>query len=248
MKKTNIKTFLICISFSLLVFSCINDDNNTSAESNLDSYSSLNDVIQAIKPEAQSFTVNPTIEQIKTGADGTVIQIFGNAFTDDDGNLISTPITMTLTEYLTLGDMILGNVQTTSNNQLLVTGGSFNLVFEDENGSSVNVNPSNIEAFIPVQTDITGFENQMQYYIREFSIVEGREVVNWDLSQNSEAWMDTGGFIILGLLSGLTNCDVLYDMAGDTPTQFGVPVSGVTNYENTIVWLVIDDFPSVAYG
>ncbi len=240
MKKTNVTSLIICIMFSLLFFNCNNDD-----DINSDTYSSFDDLIQAIKPTAQSFTISPTTSQTVTGADGTIINIGPNAFTDDDGNIILTPITVKLTEHLTLEDMILANAQTSSNNQILVTGGSFNLTFEDENGTSVNVDPWSLNSKIPVQTDITGFENQMQYYIGNSSVVDGREMVNWELGSNTESWLEDGIFNIFGLDQGLANCDVLYDMTGDTPTQFEVTVSDVTDYTNTTVWMVIDDFPSV---
>lgn len=242
MIKTNIRILLICISFSLLLFNCKNDDDEPI---NADTYSSLNDLVQTLKPNTQSFTIDPTTSQTVTGADGTIISISANTFTDDNNNIILTPITVKLREQLTLEDMLLANAQTSSANQILVTGGSFNLTFEDENGSSVNVNPWNLHAEIPVLTDITGYENQMQYYQGESSIVDGREMVDWDLGSNSESWMDEGVFNIFGLVQGLANCDVLYDMSGDTPTQFEVEVSGVTDYSSTTVWMVIDDFPSV---
>jgi len=243
MKKTNIRILLICISSSLLLFNCKKDDDDDPI--NADTYSSLNDLVQALKPNTQSFTIDPTTSQTVTGADGTIISISANAFTDDNSNIILTPITVKLREHLTLEDMLLANAQTSSANQILVTGGSFNLTFADENGSSVNVDPWKLQAEIPVLTDITGYENQMQYYQGESSIVDGREMVDWDLGSNGEAWIDQGVFNIFGLVQGLSNCDVLYDMSGDTPTQFEVEVFGVTDYSSTTVWMVIDDFPSV---
>lgn len=246
MKIINIKTVLVCISFSLLLFNCKNDDDINPITINADTYSSLNDLVQTLKPNTQSFTVDPTTSQTVTGADGTIISIDANTFTDNNSNIILTPITVKLREHLTLEDMLLANAQTSSNNQILVTGGSFNLTFEDENGSSVNANLWNIQAQIPVQTDITGYENQMQYYQGETSIVDGREIVNWNFGGgNNEAGMDGNTFNIFGLEQGLSNCDVLYDMSGDTPTQFEVSVSSVTDYSSTTVWMVIDDFPSV---
>lgn len=244
MKKVNITSLIICLTFSLLLFNCKNDDDN-SGTINADTYLSLDGLVQALKPNTQSFTIDPTTNETVTGADGTIISINANAFTDDNNNLIVTPITVKLREHLTLEDMILANAQTSSNNQILVTGGSFNLTFEDDNGSSVNVNPWSIQSQIPVQTDITGYENGMQYYIGESSIVDGREMVDWELGTNTEAWLDSGIFNIFGLEQGLANCDVLYDMAGDIPTQFEVSVSDVTDYTGTTVWMVIEDFPSV---
>jgi hypothetical protein len=246
MKKVNITSLIICITFSILFFNCRSDDDSKPVTINADTYSSFNDLIQTLKPSMQSFAIDPTTIQTVTGTDGTIITINPNAFTDGDDNIISTPITVKLREHLTLADMLLANVQTSSNNQILVTGGSFNLTFEDENGTSVNANPWNIQVQIPVQTDITGYADQMQYYQGESSIVDGREIVNWNLGENiNEAWMGDIAFNIFGLEQGLSNCDVLYDMSGDTPTQFEVSVSGVTDYSTTTVWIIIDDFPSV---
>ena len=245
MKKAHTRILLTCISFSLLFFNCKIDYDDNPVLVNVDTYPTLNDLVQALKPNTQSFTINPTNNQTLTGADGTIITIAANAFTDDNSNTILTPITVKLQEYLTLEDTLLGNVQTSSDNQILVTGGSFNLTFEDENGANVNVNPWNVQAQIPVQTDITGYENQMQYYKGESSIVDGREIVNWNLSEVNEAWMNEDTFNIFGIDQGLANCDVLFDMSGDAPTQFEVAVPNVINYSSTIVWMVIDDFPSV---
>lgn len=245
--KTNPQIFAVLIS-SILFLSCGNDDDNVDVDPdpiNADSFASINELIDELKPNTQTFTIDPTTNQIVTGTEGTEVTINANALTDDQNNPITTPITVKLREHLTLADMILANAQTVSNGQLLVTGGNFNLTFEDENGNTVNANPWGISAVIPVQTNIVGYENSMQYYVGNTTIVDGREVVNWDLATNAEAWFSDGLFNIFGLEQGLSNCDVLYDMAGDSPTQFEVTVSDVTDYENTTVWMVIEDFPSV---
>ncbi len=141
--------------------------------------------------------------------------------------------------------MMKNNVQTSSNGQLLITGGSFDLTFEDENGNSINVDPWSLQAEMTVQTDTTGLGlNYMNYYVGTRTTVEGREMVNWEFGQ-AEAWFSEDAFNIAGLEQGLANCDVLYDMVGETPTQFEVTISDVTDYSNSTVWMFIEDFPSV---
>jgi len=245
MKNSKIKILALLVSLSLLTFNCLNEDDKPIQTINADSYSSLNELVQSIKPNTQTFSIDPTVTQTFTGEDGTIFTINPNTFTDINNNTITTPITVKLQEYLTLEDMILGNVQTISNGQLLITGGSFNLTFEDINGNTVNANASNIQSQIPVQTDITSYENSMQYYIGDSSIVDGREMVNWELNQNSDSWFQAGVFNIFGLEQGLANCDVLYDLTGDTPTQFEVSIPGITDFSTTTIWMVIEDFPSV---
>jgi hypothetical protein len=243
MKKVNITSLILCLTFSVLLFSCDNEDDTPDIDA--DVYESLSDLVEELKPEMQTFTIDPTAAQTVTGEDGTVINIDANAFTDENDDPITTPITVNLREHLTLEDMILSNAQTSSDNSLLVTGGSFNLTFEDENGNGVNVNPWAMNAQIPVQTDITGFENEMKYYVGTTTEVDGREMVDWDLSGQSETFFRDGVFNIFGLEQGLANCDVLYDLAGESPTQFEVTVTGIVDYTKVIVWLVIEDFPSV---
>ncbi len=180
-----------------------------------------------------------------TGDDGTIINIGANAFTDSGNNPITTPITAKLSEFLTLDKMIKNNAQTSSNGQLLITGGSFDLTFEDENENPVNVDPWSMQAAMTIQTDTTGLGlNYMNYYVGTRTTVGGREMVNWDFGQ-AEAWLDSGAFNIDGLQQGLSNCDVLYDMAGETATQFEVTISDVIDYSNSTVWMFIEDFPSV---
>ncbi len=246
MKINNRKLLFICLSLSTLFIACKEDDDVDPVVIIADTYSSYDDLVQTLKPEVQTFTIDPTIDQTVTGTDGTIITIGQNSFFDDSDTMISTPITVELREHLSLEDMLLANAQTSSSNQILVTGGSFNLTFKDENGAGVTIAPFSISAQMPVGTDITGYENQMQYYSGEYETVDGREMVNWELNgDNNEAFIDQDTFNIFGLEQGLSNCDVLYDLSGDAPTQFEVTVSGVTDFSSTTVWMVIDDFPSV---
>lgn len=243
MKKLSIN-YGLAIFLSCLILTSCNDDDDSPAFIPADSFSSLSDFVESQKPEAQTFTIDPTSDQVITGEDGVVIEIDAGAFTDENDDPITTPITVELKEYLDLKSMFEGNIQTVSNGQLLVTGGNFDLRFKDESGNEVNANPWSIHSKIPVATDISGYENSMQYYIGETTTVDGREVVNWNLGQ-AESWIEDGIFNILGVQQGLSNCDALYDMAEENPTQFEVTVSGVTDYNQTTVWMFVEDFPSI---
>jgi hypothetical protein len=74
----------------------------------------------------------------------------------------------------------------------------------------------------------------------------GQEVVDWDLQNQGEFEVFDGIFQAWGIDIGFSNCDVLYDMAGENGTQFEATVNGVTDYTSNVeVWLIIDDFPSI---
>lgn len=246
MKKTQLKAIIIAFSISIFLTSCkLSDDSDPVILA--DSYTSLSELVETLKQESQTHTISdPTMANTITGNDGTVINIGANAFTDNSNNTITTPVTARLSEFLTVDKMMKNNVQTSSNGQLLITGGSFEITFEDENGNPANIGPGFMQASMTIQTDTTGLGlNSMNFYVGTRTIVDGREMVNWELGQNAEAWFDQGSFNIGGLEDGLANCDVLYDMAGETATQFEVSITGVTDYSNSTVWMFIEDFPSV---
>lgn len=246
MKKQSFNTIFAIVLSSFIFVSCNNDDDNGPQGPNADTFTSLSALIDDLKPDTQTFELDPTTGGTITGDDGTIIEINPNAFTDDNDDPITTTITVKLKEYLTVKNMFMANIQTLSNGQLLVTGGSFDLTFEDENGNDVNISPWDIQSKIPIQTNIPAeYENTMQYFVGEVTTDDGKEVVNWTQGQ-AEFWMDEEGFFnTLGVEQGLSNCDVLYNMVGETPTQFEVTVTGVTDYSQATVWMFIEDFPSI---
>ncbi|MEM9544798.1 MAG: hypothetical protein AAGA77_02435 [Bacteroidota bacterium] len=240
MKIFDFRVFLALIIL-LCMTSCGDDDPGDA-----DTFVSISELFKSLEPPIQTYTIeDPKEASTIKGDEGTVINVMANAFTDQHNDPVTTPITVNLNEYLSLEDMFMGNVQTTSNEQILITGGSFELSFEDVNGNAVNPSPFSLQASIPVQTDVSGFENDLRYFTGERINVDGREIVDWDVQSNSETWFVDGTFNIAGLEQGLSNCDVLFSMAGESPTQFSVSIDGVTDYSKSSVWLFIDDFPSV---
>lgn len=71
----------------------------------------------------QTFKVSPKKEIVINGEKGTTIRIPENAFVDTKGVTVTGEITIELLEIYTKSDMILNNIQTTSNQKLLETRG-----------------------------------------------------------------------------------------------------------------------------
>lgn len=71
----------------------------------------------------QTFKVSPKKEIVIKGEKGTIIRIPENAFVDSKGVTVTGEITIELLEIYTKSDMLLNNVQTTSNQKLLETRG-----------------------------------------------------------------------------------------------------------------------------
>jgi hypothetical protein len=71
----------------------------------------------------QTFKVSANNKIVIKGEQGTTIRIPENAFVDEKYNLVTGEISIELVEIYTKSDMILNNIQTTSNGKLLETSG-----------------------------------------------------------------------------------------------------------------------------
>ncbi|MCT4582272.1 MAG: carboxypeptidase regulatory-like domain-containing protein [Flavobacteriales bacterium] len=101
-----------------------------------------------VEPTIQHFVVDPQKGETIEGQQGTLIIIPPNAFVDSNNNLATSAIDFELVEALTLKDMILYNLTTTSNGKQLETGGMF-YINASNNGTPVKLNPN-----APIYTEI----------------------------------------------------------------------------------------------
>ena len=75
----------------------------------------------------QTFKVSSTKEIVIKGKKGTTVRISENSFVDKKGVNVTGEITIELVEIYTKSDMILNNIQTTSNQNLLETNGMIHI-------------------------------------------------------------------------------------------------------------------------
>ena len=250
MTKTNIMKSNFFFLAVLMFLSCdnetIGDVIGEASAPNASVFSDVSSLIQDLKSESQTFDISDqTIPSTIIGQGGTIIDFAANSFTDSDGNAVTSGIVILLDEYLSLAEMMKNNIQTLSNGQLLVTGGSFNLAATDNNNNPLTINPGSINSQLPILTDITGFESGMSLFVGETNTINGIEQINWTQGNNNEFWLNEGFMNFYGIDLGLSNCDVLYEMAGEDGTQFSVYVENNTTPSNYMIWMFINDFPSV---
>jgi uncharacterized protein (TIGR02145 family) len=211
-------------------------------------FSSVIEVQNSLKPKEQIFTIfDNTVSNTIQGTNGTVIYINPNAITLN-GSPYTGVVKATLDEYLTPNSMILSGIQTTSNGELLVTGGSFELDLEGEFGEDLDLANWSTSASMPLAVNLSNdFKSAMRFYVGERLQIDGREQVNWELNDFQEFGPPWQGFSeFYGINLGLSNCDVLYSsVIQGLGTQFSVLLEGVSDYNNAIVWMFINDFPSV---
>ena len=185
-----------------------------------------------------------------TGPGGTTITCTGNSIIDSSGNTVSDDVDISLYEFNTLDEMILAKAPTTSNGNLLVSGGSFEVRVENTaTGEELKFTNWGCQCSLDIQTSPSiAHQNQMMLFNGNTNNLDnnGQEVVDWDLQNQGEFEVFDGIFQAWGIDIGFSNCDVLYDMAGENGTQFEATVNGVTDYTSNVeIWLIIDDFPSI---
>ena len=238
--------YLMSIIFFLGIYNCNDSDNDTPPAS---TFTSIQDLRSSLKPEPYVQTIDPSDSFSISGPDGTTITCVGNSIIDGNGNQVNDNVTISLYEFNTVDEMVLAKAPTTSNGNLLVTGGSFEVVAENAvTGDELQFTSWGCQCSLNIQTNPSNVHgNQMVLFDGNTNNTDnnGLEVVDW-VQANADGGAADGVFNAYGIDIGFSNCDVLYDMAGQNGTQFEATVSGVTDYSNNVeVWLIIDDFPSV---
>jgi len=245
-----LKFLFICLITFVFFYKCDDAEGGVYQNNNIaDTFLNINDLRSSLKPDPYIETIDPSASFSVTGPGGTNITCTGNSIIDSSGNTVIDDVTISLYEFNTLDEMILAKAPTTSNGNLLVTGGSFEVrAMNSVTNEELEFSPWSCQCSLNIQTNPAGFENQMMLFNGNTNNLDnnGQEVVDWDLQNQGEFTVFDEVFQAWGIDVGFSNCDVLYDMAGENGTQFEVTVSDVTDYtDNVEVWLIIDDFPSV---
>ena len=242
--------YLMSIIISLGIYNC--DEADGGSSQSLPTFTSIQDLRNSLKPDPHVNTVDPSGSFTVEGPDGTSVTCMGNSILDSSGNIVSDDVTISLYEFNTLDKMILAKAPTTSNGNLLVTGGSFEIRAENAAGEELEFSSWGCQCSLNIQTNpSTTHESQMVLFKGNTDNLDNNdtEVVDWNqVNADGEGagFAEGGNFQAWDIDVGFSNCDVLYNMVGENPTQFEVTVSGVSDYTSNVeVWLIVDDFPSV---
>ena len=140
MNRTYRSFLAVCCIVAVLMTSCGRTyKNNTIIQAPAD-LTQLNSLFSALRPAPQNLSVTAGFLQTVFGLGGTKLTFYPNSFKDKNGNVITSGIiNLQLTEVYTPGDMIACRATTTSNGQLLMSGGQL-LITATMNGEEVFAN------------------------------------------------------------------------------------------------------------
>ena len=248
MKKYN---FILILLAFFAIQSCDSTDAYFGGEeddiTNPDVFSRLADIIKFDNVPTDTIAFDSTVDSEIVGSFGLRIHIPANSCTGGSGD--PTQLFVVLREYPTIQKMAMSNVQTISNQELLVTGGNFWWKIIDAEGNDwALADPSPVTAEQPIQLDMQGYGPSAAYYIGNVINQSGRDALNWTLANGAEGSMNQENnlFTYYGLKLNWANCDALYNYS-DNRTQFGVTLNTDANIVEgeEMVMFIIDDFPSV---
>ena len=204
----------------------------------------------------QTFSFNGLTGGTFVTAEGIVFHVPYYTFRDASGDTVLGTIEVEIIEILRTSDMILQNKPTTSDGEVLVTGGQFKATF------TVNDNPvyigSDTVVYVRVPTDIA--DTKMKVFN---GIEDATGFVNWKpaldslgLTQTTTINQDTLAngviqnyydFTLDNLSANWINCDYFYNVPG-TKTALTVSLSDDHNNSNTMFFIHFSNIQSVMSG
>lgn len=130
--------------------------------------------------ETQSFGFDANQAQVIRGENGAILAIPANAFMDEMGNTITGKIDFRLKEANTDLAIVTGNLITRTGNELLATGGMYQIE-AFQNGKALVLNPQiGIQAYLPAKG---GKNSEMGLYKGESSASK----LDWKLTGQKES-------------------------------------------------------------
>lgn len=249
MKPSSLKLILnsICLVVCICLLSqCKKDKLTVESESPSESKdSSIQALFARYGAQSQYFSIDPTQAQLITGQNGIQIYIPQNSFVDANNQVITTAIQLELKEILKTKDMVLSNMPTVSNGNLLESGGEF-YINATSNGQNLFLGNNKLTVSIPA--------NGLNYNMSKFVGVVDPSI-NWQLSPGDTTVspiQDSSGTKYVMYLDSIDfnynwiNCDA-YSNDPNPKTNVLADVSPDTVYSdtNTVVYMVVPSTNSV---
>jgi hypothetical protein len=159
---TKIKNIIFGLATTTIFLTSCN--NNPTSNDNENATDVFTKIFSVDNLNAQTFTIDNTIDNLITGVSGTIIRINRNTFVDQDGKAITGKVEVKLIEAITPTDMVLGNLTTVFNGRPLETGGMLYLNAKANNKEVLIATDKSIQIKMPTDSTLSGmsiFEGQL---------------------------------------------------------------------------------------
>jgi len=186
-KKRNMKIRNVSIIFLLIsMFSCNTSQDKEQSEQKtmtiedrvLYPKTTLSPLFDSLRPAIQTFTIKGDQDTLLVGKNGTTLTILKNTFVNSYGQPVTT-VTIDLVEVNSIADIIQANLQTTSGDKILQTGGMFFIDAKENNNSLAVAEGKSI--YVEVKANFK--DPQMKIFDGNFDD-KGR--IDWTITGNLE--------------------------------------------------------------
>lgn len=241
--------FPLLLAFVALLVSACEKEEDVDYTYGCGTCEDANTVAEVLKnnaPEAQFFNVDAGALIDVEGEQGTRITIGPNSFADMDGNPVSGNIDLILKEIYTPGQMILANKMTTSNGQILSSGGElfFNV---QQNGEDLQlINNQTVSMKVPASNPDPNMAlfNGSQDTAGNFTWAPNNTPVQ-SCNDSSSVSFPTGYCFNIDTLFQWINCDYFWsDPRPLTDVEIVVPQG--YDKTNTLVFIYVPSINSIA--
>lgn len=178
--------FIILILFSFGLFACNRSQDKKKPEQKtiaiedrlLYPKTPLSPLFDSLRPSTQTFTVKGHRDTLLIGRNGTTFTILKNTFVDSHGQPATT-VRIDIVEVNSIADIINSNLQTTSGDKVLQTGGMF-FIDAKENNKSLAISEAK-SIYVEVKSNYK--DPQMKIFDGKFDD-EGK--IDWTTTGNLE--------------------------------------------------------------
>jgi len=240
----NFRHFFVFFLVGLIITisSCKKDKTNPSEEGPTTSTLNKSNAIALINnlsTPLETYTLDVANFDTYYCANGTIIDIYPDAFLTQAGTIVTGVVTIEVKDILSKKDMILNNAIPISNGQLLVSGGEvyFNAT---QGGQKLKLNPAS-SVNIKVPADISTSYQMLEFYSQGPANLSNSNL-NWTttaITTNTIAVDSSSGHLYYDFnLDEIawSNCDYFYSFPG-AKTTCTVSLSGNFNNTNTLVFI-----------
>lgn len=237
---------LVSLSLIWMIVSCEKDEI-TSTTSNKKQFD-MNSFFSQVAPTRQSFNITAGQVQQIQGAKGTIVRFNANSFKRSNGQILNSgTVTIILQEMLTAPEMILANKTTTSNGQLLKSGGQI-LLKAYLGNEELLVNAAS-KPTVEIPTKTGDAMNLFYGTVKANDSLVGDTSINWNQDTTTVNVVQdsarSGVYYNFQIDSfSYINCDKFYDQNPKTDVKITVPATFVDS--NTAVFVYFTAINSVA--
>ncbi|MBC7486167.1 MAG: hypothetical protein H7282_05400 [Cytophagaceae bacterium] len=214
----------------------------------------INDFFEKNDVPKQSFTVNlDHTNATISGEQGTVITFPKSAFVTKNGSPVTGDISVTVKEIYTKSDMILSDRATTSDGELLLSGGEI-YIGAFSNGDTLRLaSGTNILIELPassVDTEMqlfAGSESNGQFNWMPVNTTSSSVPVtstNWVNDSSATLYSSQSSYIFSTSKLGWINCDRFYSFPVKTKISLSYTNGGTI--DNTAAYIVFKNLNSIA--